>query len=574
MLRKLLPYMKKYRTYAILSPIMMILEVGSDVIIPFLMARLVNIGIENRDMNFVLLTGGMMIAIALFGMFMGVVSSFLGAKAGYGFASELRKDAFARIQNYSFANLDKLNAATLITRLTTDGDILGQVAMMSLRMAIRAPFLMILALIMSYRLNPGLSKVFLVAIPVVALALFGILKIASPMFKTIQIKVDRLNAIVQENLIGIRVVKSFNRKDHEEMLFAKRNDDLRNLSLKAISVVTVLMPVLNLVVYGCIVAVLWFGGQEIMAGTMPPGDIIAFVTYITQIMMALMLLSMYFMNLTRGSASAARLIEVLELESEIKDLPGGLKTVPTGDIAFRDVHFRYPGNREDILKGIDLEIKSGQLIGIIGSTGSSKTSLVQLIPRLYDATAGEVLVGGHNVREYQLEALRNEIGVVLQKNTLVTGTIRSNMHWGDPTATDEQIMEALKQVQAWEFVSRFSDGLDHVVEQGGSNFSGGQKQRLTIARALIKKPKILILDDSTSAVDMGTEIKIRRSFRENLGDVTTIIIAQRISSIEDADQIIVLDKGEIESRGTHEELLAKSSIYREINESQQRGLAV
>lgn len=307
---------------------------------------------------------------------------------------------------------------------------------------------------------------------------------------------------------------------------------------------------------------------------MLPGDIIAFVTYITQIMMALMLLSMYFMNLTRGTASAARLIEVLEMESEIKDPPGGLETVPTGDIRFRDVHFRYPGNREDILKGINLAIKSGQLIGIIGSTGSSKTSLVQLIPRLYDATEGEVLIGGHNVRAYHFEALRNEIGVVLQKNTLVTGTIRSNMRWGDPSATDEQIIEALKQVQAWEFVSRFSDGLDHVVEQGGSNFSGGQKQRLTIARALVKKPKILILDDSTSAVDMGTEIKIRRSFRKNLGDVTTIIIAQRISSIEDADLIIVLDKGEIESQGTHQELLAKSGIYREINESQQRGLAV
>ena len=566
--------MKKYRTYAILSPIMMILEVASDVIIPLLMARIINIGIQNKDMNFVLQTGLLMIGVALFGMVMGVVASFFGAKAGYGFAAELRQDAFAKIQGYSFANLDKLSAPTLITRLTADGDILGQVAMMSLRMAIRAPFLMIMALFLSYTINPGLARVFLVAIPIVVIVLFVLLKFALPLFKTIQVKVDRLNAIVQENLIGIRVVKSFNRKDYEETLFAKRNDDLRNISLRAITLVTILMPVLTLVIYGCIVAVLWFGGLNIMAGTMPPGDIIAFVTYINQIMMALMLLSMYFLNLTRGSASAARLIEVLEMKSEIKEVENGLKVVENGDVEFRNVSFHYPGNRNDVLKNINLEIKSGQLIGIIGSTGSSKTSLVQLIPRLYDATDGAVLVGGHNVRDYQIAALRNQIGVVLQKNTLVTGTIRSNLLWGDPAATDDKIIEALKQVEAWGFVSRLNDGLDHTVEQGGTNFSGGQKQRLTIARALIKKPKILILDDSTSAVDMGTELKIRRSFRENLADVTTIIIAQRISSIEDADQIIVLDKGEIESQGTHEELLVKSAIYREINESQQRGLAV
>ncbi len=573
MLLKLLPYMRKYRTYAILSPILMILEVASDVVIPLLMARIINIGIQNKDMNFVVQTGLLMIAVALFGMVMGVVASFLGARAGYGFATEIRKDAFSKIQSYSFANLDTLNAPTLITRLTSDADILGQVAMMSLRLAIRAPFLMILALIMSYTINPGLSRVFLVAIPIVVVVLFLLLKYASPMFKVIQTKIDRLNAIVQENLIGIRVVKSFNRKDHEEMLFAQRNDDLRNKSLHAITVINILMPVLTLVIYGCIVAVLWLGGLEIMRGEMLPGDIIAFVTYITQIMMALMLLSMYIMYLTRGSASAARLLEVVQTKSEIEEPINGLTKVASGDVEFRGVSFRYPGNGTDILKHIDLDIKSGQLIGIIGSTGSSKTSLVQLIPRLYDANGGDVLVGGRNVREYEVEALRNQIGVVLQKNTLVTGTIRSNMLWGDPLASDEAIIIALKQVEAWEFVSQLKDGLDHEVDQGGSNFSGGQKQRLTIARALLKNPKILILDDSTSAVDVGTEVKIRRSFRENLGDVTTIIIAQRISSIEDADQIIVLEQGEIESQGTHRELLAKSVIYREINESQQRGLA-
>lgn len=574
MLRKLLPYMKKYRLYAILSPLMMILEVVGDVIIPLLMARIVDVGIANRDMDYVFKMGMLMILVALFSLVMGVWSSFLGAEAGYGFAAELRKDAFSRIQRYSFANLDTLAPPTLITRLTNDSDILGQVAMMSMRMAIRAPFLMALALIGSLSLNVGLSRIFIVSIPVVIIVLLIIIRIASPMFKLIQTKIDRVNAVVQENLIGIRVVKSFNRKDHVEKKFAQRNDDLRNMAMKAISVVTVLMPTLNLVIYGSIIAVLWLGGNQILAGTAQVGEVIAFVTYITQIMMALMLLSMYVMNLTRASASAARLVEVLETTSEIESPADGLTEVPNGDVVFRDVNFRYASNSEDILKNIDLDIRSGQLIGIIGSTGSSKTSLVQLIPRLYDVTHGSVSVGGHDVREYRVEALRDKVGMVLQQNTLVSGTIRSNMLWGDEQASDEVIIEALKQAQAWEFVSKYPEGLDHKVEQGGSNFSGGQKQRLTIARAMIKKPKVLILDDSTSAVDMGTEARIRRSFRESLAGVTTIIIAQRISSIQDADQIIVLEHGEVESVGTHQELLTASPIYQEINESQQRGLAV
>lgn len=574
MLKKLLPFMKKYRKYAILSPIMMILEVASDILVPLLMSRIVDVGIKNQDMAYVIRMGLLMILLALFGLFMGVVSSFFGARAGFGFAAELRKEAFARIQNYSFANLDVLNPPTLITRLTADADMLAQVAMMSLRMAIRAPFMMILALIMAISFNPGLSLVFAVAIPLVVVILLVVLKYANPMFRAIQERVDHLNAIVQENLIGIRVVKSFNRQSHEEERFAQRNDGLRDMVLKAVNLIMVLMPVLNLVIYACIGAVLWFGGQQIMAGTMLPGELIAFVTYITQIMMALMMLSMYFMMLTRGTASAGRLIEVLETESEIRSAESPVGEVADGRIEFKDVSFRYPGNSNDVLKHIDLSIASGQLIGIIGSTGSAKTSLVQLIPRLYDASAGQVLVGGQDVRDYDLETLRHSIGMVLQKNTLVTGTIRSNMQWGDETAADEEIIEALRRAQAWEFVSQYSDGLDHPVEQGGSNFSGGQKQRLTIARALVKQPRILILDDSTSAVDMTTDAKLRRSFRENLADVTTIIIAQRISSIEDADRIIVMEKGEIESQGTHQELLETSPIYREINESQERGLAV
>ena len=573
MLKKLLPFMKKYRLYAILSPVMMVLEVGADVLVPFLMSRIVDIGIKNQDMSFVIQTGLLMILLALGGMFMGVVSSFFGAKAGYGFAAEIRAKAFKQIQKFSFANLDTLSAPTLITRLTTDADMMGQVAMMSLRMAIRAPFLMIFALIMSIRVNPGLSVVFAVAIPVVVIILLIVLKFANPMFKSIQRRVDRLNAIIQENLIGIRVVKSFNRQPYEEKRFKVRNDDLKNKAMKAISLIMVLMPTLNLIIYACIGAVLWFGGQQIMAGTMLPGELIAFVTYITQIMMALMMLSMYFMMLTRGSASASRLIEVLETESEIEFPDDGLEQVKDGSIEFRNAHFRYPSNSQDVLKSINLTIDSGQLVGIIGSTGSSKSSLIQLIPRLYDVRAGEVRVGGHNVKDYKLDALRQQIGMVLQKNTLVTGTIASNMRWGNEDASDEEIIEALKQAQAWEFVSKYPEGIYHEVEQGGSNFSGGQKQRLTIARALIKRPKVLILDDSTSAVDMSTDAKLRDSFRENIGDVTTIIIAQRISSIEDADTIIVMDHGMVESQGTHSELLEKSPIYREISETQERGLA-
>lgn len=573
MLRKLLPYMKKYRLYAFLSPLMMILEVVGDVIIPLLVAQIVDVGIANRDMDYVVKTGLLMILVALLSLTMGVGSSIFGAEAGYGFAAEIRKDAFSKIQLYSFANLDTLSPPTLITRLTNDSEILGQIAMMTMRMAIRSPFLMVLALIGSWSLNPNLSRIFLVAIPVVAVMIAIVIRIASPLFTKIQGKIDRVNAVVQESLIGIRVIKSFNRKEFVEKKFGRRNDDLRDMSMKAITVVTVLMPILNLIVYASIISVLWLGGNEILAGTAQVGEIIAFVTYITQIMMSLMMLSMYIMNLTRASASGARLVEVMETTSEIDSQADGLTEVPNGDIVFHDVSFRYPSNSEDILKNVNLNIKSGQLIGIIGSTGSSKTSLVQLIPRLYDVNHGSVSVGGHDVREYQVEALREDVGMVLQQNTLVSGTIRSNMLWGNEAASDEEIIEALKEAQAWEFVSGYPDGLDYKVEQGGANFSGGQKQRLTIARAMLKNPKVLILDDSTSAVDMGTEAKIRRSFRENLAGVTTIIIAQRISSIQDADQIIVLDHGKVESVGTHHELISSSPIYKEINESQQRGLA-
>lgn len=574
MLKKLLPFMKKYKIYAILCPLLMILEVFTDILVPFLMARIVDIGIKNNDTDFVIKTGLIMIALSLSGMVMGIISSRLGATAGYGFATEIRNAAYKKIQTFSFTNIDQMSVPSLITRITTDCDTLGMVTMMSLRMAIRAPFMMVFALIMAFNVNSQLALVFTVAIPIVVISIFLLLKKARPMFTLLQKKVDGINAIVQENLIGIRVVKSFNRQSFEEKRFKAKNDDLQNTALKAISIIVFFSPIMSIVIYGCIVAVLWFGGHQIMAGTLTGGELIAFVTYVVQIMMSLMMMSMYFMQLTRGQASAGRLIEVLETESEIINPEKPIETIPDGSIEFKDVCFRYPGYVDDILKNINIKINPGETIGIIGSTGSSKSTLVQMIPRLYDVIHGEVLVGGHNVKEYDMEKLRDSIAFVLQKNTLISGTIRSNMLWGDENASDAKIVENLKHAQAWEFVSKLSDGLDHTVAQGGANFSGGQKQRLTIARALMKNPKVIVLDDSTSAVDTATDELLRRSFKNDLKGITKLIIAQRISSIEDSDRIIVMDKGEVESMGTHEELIQSSKVYREIMESQQRGLAV
>ena len=571
-LKKLLPLMKKYWIFAVLSPLFMVLEVLGDVFIPYLMSRIVDVGIVSQDINFIVNTGMLMVGAALLAMFFGVSSSFFGANAGFGFASEIRQKVFEKVQSFSFANLDSFTVSSLITRLTTDCNTIGQVTMMSLRMAIRAPFMMIFALFMAFKVNASLARVFLISLPLLAVVIIYILTKAKPLFLKQQANIDRVNGVIQENLTNIRVVKSFNRQPFEEVKFKERNDNLMNTALKAISYVILMMPAFNLIVYGTIIAVLWFGGKQIMVGSISGGVIISFVTYITQVLMSLLMISMYFLNLLRGLASASRVVEVLETDSEIKEQENPVREIKDGSVVFENVNFVYPGSTEPTLTDINFTIRSGETVGVVGSTGSSKTTLVQLIPRLYDVTSGSVKVGGVDVREYDLKLLRDKVAFVLQKNTLFSGTIRSNMQWGSENASDEEIIEALKHAQAWEFVSRYEDGLDHIVEQNGDNFSGGQKQRLTIARALLKAPKIIILDDSTSAVDMTTDAKLQKAFKTELSGVTTIIIAQRISSIQHADRIIVMHEGRIESMGTHEELIEKSPIYRELYESQQKAV--
>lgn len=572
MVRRLMRYFKQYTWYAILCPIMMIVEVLMDVMIPYLMADIVDVGIPNGDVGFVVRQGSLMILAAVIGIFTGILSAKLGATAGFGFGTNLRKATYDNIQTFSFKNLDKFSVSSLITRLTNDTQRLSGTAMMSLRMGFRAPSMLIFALVMAVRIDSELALVFAISVPLLIFAVGSIMAKAFPLFNIMQKKVDKINSVVQENLTSIRVVKSFVRQDYENDRFKDANDDLMNSGIKAVTLVILSMPLMMLMVYATIIAILWFGGNRIVAGSLAAGQLISFITYVMQIMMSLMMLSMFFIQLTTSKASAQRILEVIDTNADIQSPIGGLTEVESGDVEFQDVKLRYPGNQGDTLNGISFKIKSGQTVGVLGSTGSAKTSLIQLIPRLYDATEGAVLVGGVDVREYDLKTLRDDVAVVLQKNTLFSGTIRSNMQWGKEDASDDEIIEALKTSQAWEFVSQNPDGLDARVEQGGNNFSGGQKQRLSIARAILKNPKILILDDSTSAVDMATDAKLRRAFAKELTNTTTFIIAQRIASVEDADAIIVLDDGRIDGIGTADELMESSRIYREVYESQQRGI--
>lgn len=575
MIKKLSPYLGKYKWFAILCPLAIIGEVLLEIRIPVLMAKIIDVGIENRDISYVLKTGGLMVLMAVIALFFGAVSAKLGATAAMGFGSEVRKGLFNKIQEFSFSNRDKFSTPSLVTRLTTDVTNMSNAFMMILRILVRAPVMLVSATFMAYSINKSLVTIFLVAIPFLAIMLITIAVMAFPRFGVLLKKYDAINASVQENLIAIRVVKAFVRSKHEKKKFNEANDDMTNAAIRAEKVVIFSFPLMQLTIYACIVAVLWFGGNMVISGTMETGQLFSFISYVTQIMVSLIMISMVLINMILSRASVSRIIEVLDEKIDITDSDAKSElAVADGSIIFENVYFRYNSDAEaDTLENINLRIESGETVGIIGGTGSSKTTLVQLIPRLYDATQGRVLVGGADVKDYKLNVLRDAVAMVLQKNVLFSGSIKSNLKWGNPDATDEQIHEACRAASAHDFIMSFPSGYETDLGQGGVNVSGGQKQRLCIARALLKKPKILILDDSTSAVDTATDAKIREALRTHSSDITKIIIAQRISSVCDADKIIVLENGKVDAVGTHEELLQTNSIYQEVYNSQQRGVS-
>lgn len=547
-----------------------------ELLIPLVMADIVNIGIANADETFILQKGLLMTVMALVSLAFGLGAAASSSIAGQGFGANLRWAEYDHIQEFAFSNIEKFSTASLITRLTNDVNNLQMTLMMGMRLLVRAPVMLIAALVLSIKLSAQLSTVFLAAIPVLLISVIIILTKANPIFRSLQEKTDALNLVVQENLNGIRVVKSFVREDFEEQKFAKRNQDLRMTSQKAFGMVVINMPIMMLIVYGTMIAVFWFGGNMVYVGDMLVGDLQAFLTYIMQILMSLMMVSMIFMMLTRTIACARRVIEVLNEVPAITNEKSDPKAiVQDGRIDFQHVSFKYhEESSEYILEDINLEIPAGKTVGILGGTGSGKTTLVSLIPRLYEVNSGVISVGGRPVSDYTMEHLRNEVSMVLQKNTLFSGTIRENLLWGNPNATEEQIWSACQAACADEFLNKMPDGLDTDLGQGGVNVSGGQKQRLCIARAILKQPKVLILDDSTSAVDTATDAKIREAFVNELKGTTKLIIAQRVSSVQDADLILVMDNGRIVAQGDHDTLLETCEIYREVCESQQEGVKI
>ena len=564
-------YMKPYLSSFILGPILMIVEVIGEVLLPKYMANIINIGAANRDVPYIIGMGIVMVITAVLMAVGGVGGAYFGAKAAVSFAADLRSDVFAKVQKFSFANLDKFSTGSLVTRLTNDITQVQNLINMALRMMLRAPGMLIGALIMAFIMNAQLALVVLVVIPVLVTLIILVIRVAFPRFDVMQKKLDVLNSNIQEMLTNVRVIKSFVRGEYEENKFAESNEDLKQASLNAFKVVILNMPIMMLMMNLTTLGVVWFGGRQILAGNMPVGDLTAFTSYIVQILMSLMMLAVVLLQSSRALASLHRITDVLDTEVDLTDGNCALpeKTVSSGKVEFKDVSFRYyKDSQEKVLDHVTFTVESGQTLGIIGSTGSGKTTLVQMIPRLYDTDEGEVFVDGVNVRDYSLKNLREGVGMVLQKNVLFSGSIMENLLWGDEKASTEEIRQAAKEAQADDFVTNFTNGYETELGQGGVNVSGGQKQRLCIARALLKKPKILILDDSTSAVDTATEAKIRESFTGTLKDTTKIIIAQRITSVMEADEILVLDEGRIAGKGTHTELLKNCEAYQEIYYSQ------
>ncbi len=563
---------KKYIINSILSPIVMIGEVVMEVIIPFIMAKIIDVGIAGKDLPFVAKYGAIMIGIAVFSLFCGVMGTRCSTVAAQGFAYTLRTRLYQKIQTFSFANIDRFSTASLVTRLTTDVNMAQNVYRMLIHMCVRSPFMLIAGTIMAFRMNSQLAILFLIAVPVIVISILTISTMAHPRFVAMMKKFDAFNGAIQENLIGIRIVKAYVRGDFEENKFRKAADDVRRAQVHAEKLIIFMMPIMQLVMYVSMIAVMWFGGRLVVGGQMLSGELISFFTYVTQVLSSIMFLGMVFVSLVMVQASNQRIVEVLDEVPDIDNPANPVMEVKDGSVEFDKVDFSYNKKADNcILKDINLKIESGQVVGIIGSTGSSKTSLVALLPRLYDVLEGSVKIGGVDVRNYDITALRDSVAMVLQKNVLFSGTIKDNLRWGNKEATDEQIVAACKAADADGFINSFPEGYETMLGQGGVNVSGGQKQRLCIARALLKNPKILILDDSTSAVDTATEGRIRNALKELAPETTKIIIAQRISSVKDADKIIVLDEGTVSAVGTHDELLESSKIYREVYESQQQG---
>jgi len=568
-LKKLFKYIRPYLLWTIIAPLFMLLEVGMDLLQPLLMSKIIDVGVANSDKGYIIRTCLLMCGCALMGVLGGVGNMYFSTKAGYGFAKDMRGDLYRKIQGFSFANVDKFKTGSLVTRITNDVTQVQNAFTSCIRMLVRAPFLCIGGVLMVLVISPRLSLVVLAAVPLVAIAMYTVLTKGHPLFRSMQEKMDKVNTVMQENLAGIRVIKAFGRSGHEKKKFGAANDDLCNASMRAMKMVSITFPMINLIMNVTMILMYVFGSRLVASGELLPGEIMSFSNYITQILMSLTMSSFILMFMSRAGVSVARINEVLDTEVDVSDGTNTEASVTEGRVEFRNVSFRYPGaSGEPVLKNLTFEAKPGETVAILGATGSGKSSLISLIPRLYDVTGGEILVDGVNVKEYKLSSLRGGIGVALQQSLLFTGTIEENLRWGDDAADEESLKQCAEIAQAAPFVEKMPEGYASVLGQGGVNLSGGQKQRLCIARALVKHPKILILDDSTSAVDLSTEAKIQTGLREVFSGMTVFIIAQRISSVMDADKILVLENGEIIDSGTHNELKLRCETYREIVVSQ------